>query len=61
MRGRCGRSCLRGIIEETDDVFDRTVSLVGNAQFYFNDVLPSDKELQGKGIDRIVHEPSAPV
>jgi hypothetical protein len=61
MRGRCGRPCLRGIIEETDDVFDRTVFLAGNAQFYFNDVLPSAEKLQSKGIDRIVHEPSIPV
>lgn len=61
MRGRCGRPCLRGMIEGTGDVFERTIFLAGNAQFYKNDVLPPAKELLGKGIDRIVYETNIPV
>ncbi len=61
MRGRCGRPCLQGIIEETGELFDRTIYLSGNAQFYLNEVIPPENELLGKGIDRLIHEPGLPV
>ncbi len=61
MRGRCGRPCLRGMIEEAGDLFDRTIFISGNAQFYLNDELPSEKELLDRGINRLVHEPVLPV
>jgi hypothetical protein len=61
LSGRCGRPCLKGMIEETGDVFDRTVFLSGNAQFYKNETLPAEKELLDKGIDRIVYEENIPV
>ncbi|MFA5867214.1 MAG: hypothetical protein WC891_04545 [Actinomycetota bacterium] len=61
MRGRCGRPCLQGIIEETGDLFDRTIFISGNAQFYRHDVLPPENELLDKGIDRLIYEPGLPV
>jgi hypothetical protein len=59
--GVCSRRCLQGIIEEKAEIFNRDLFLAGNAQFFRNDAVPSEAELAGMGIDRVVFEPDIPV
>jgi hypothetical protein len=56
----CDRECRRYTFRLDHPTVPAQLVVKGNTQFYLNRAIPPERELEARGIDRLVHEPEVP-